>query len=87
MNHLHQLSKADTVPKVLIMMNTGVRLVVEGSEVLEDLAKLERRGTTILACGTCLNFFHIADRQKIGTPSNMIEITNALLNASKVITL
>ena len=87
MNHLHQLSKADIVPDVIIMMNAGVKLVVEGSEVLEELEQLEKRGSTILACGTCMNFFNVAEKQKVGKPSNMVEITNTLLNASKVITI
>ena len=49
MSHLHQLSMSDIVPDVLIMMNAGVKLVVEGSEVLEELGQLEKKGTTILA--------------------------------------
>ena len=86
MNHLHQLSKADDAPSVIIMMNAGVKLVIEGSEVLEDLEHLEKKGTTILVCGTCMNFYEVSEKQKAGKASNMAEITNALLAAQKVIT-
>ena len=34
-----------------------------------------------------MNFIGIADKQIIGKASNMIEITNALLSAQKVITI
>jgi len=37
-------------------MNSG--LVIEGSEVLDDLRVLEEQGTDILACGTCVVLFH-----------------------------
>lgn len=87
MNHLHQLSKADRAPDVIILMNAGVKLVVEGSEVLGDFQEFEKKGTTILVCGTCLNFFNIAEKQKVGKASNMVEITNTLLSAGKVITI
>ncbi len=87
MNHLHQLSKADRTPDVIILMNAGVKLVIEGSQVLEDFEELEKKGATILACGTCLNFFNIADKQKVGKASNMVEITNTLLSAGNVITI
>ena len=68
------------------MMNSGVKLVVDGSEVLDALKSLESRGTVILACGTCLNFFEIQERQRVGKASNMVEITTKLLGASNVIT-
>lgn len=86
MNFIHHLGEVEPAPSVVIMMNSGVKLVVEGSEVLENLERLEKKGVTILACGTCLNFFNIKERQRVGKASNMAEITGALLNASKVIT-
>ena len=86
LNFLHHLSEAERVPDHLVMMNAGVKLVTEGSEVIDSLKQLEEKGTKILACGTCLNFFGIQDKQRVGTASNMPEITNTLLGASNVIT-
>lgn len=86
MNFLHQLSKSEAPPNVLIMMNAGVKLAVEGSEVLSELNDLENMGTRLLVCGTCLNFFNIKDQLKAGKVSNMGEIAATLLDASKVIT-
>ncbi|RJP64995.1 MAG: sulfurtransferase-like selenium metabolism protein YedF [Candidatus Abyssobacteria bacterium SURF_17] len=86
MNFIFHLTKAETVPETIILMNSGVTLASEGSEVLDELRELERRGTSVLVCGTCLNFFNIKDQLKAGHVSNMGEIATTLLDASKVIT-
>jgi len=86
MSFLHHLSEAENRPSFIIMMNSGVKLVTEGSDVLESLAQIESKGTTILACGTCLDFFGLRDSLKVGKASNMPEITATLLGAPKVIT-
>ena len=38
----------------LVFVNNGVKLTIEGSEVLEDLKIYEAAGLNILVCGTCL---------------------------------
>jgi selenium metabolism protein YedF len=85
-NFIYNLSKGDSVPDVIVMINTGVNLVVEGSEVLDELKELEGKGVKILACGTCLRYFNLEDGQKVGAVSNMPEITTTLMSASRVIT-
>ena len=86
MSFLHHLSEIESMPECIVLMNAGVKLVTEGSEVLDSLQRLEERGMTILVCGTCLQFFKIDDKQKVGKTSNMPEITKTLLDASKVVT-
>ncbi len=74
-------------PKKIIFVNSGVKLVVEGSEILEDLEKLmEEFKIEILACGTCLDYFNLKEKIKVGTISNMFDIQNALIEASKIVT-
>ncbi len=82
---LHTLTEVQPCPEVLVFMNSGVRLVVEGSPVLEDLHTLAGRGVRILACGTCLGYFELKDRLAVGTISNMYTIAETLLGAGKVI--
>ena len=79
------LVEQDTLPDVLLMMNSGVRLAVEGSPVLDSLTKLVDRGCEILVCGTCLDFFSLKDKLAAGVVSNMFDIQAALLKASTVI--
>ena len=84
---MHTLTESATCAEVLIFVNTGVRLVAEGSPVLDDLRQLEQRGVQLLACGTCLSYLELKDRVAVGAVSNMYSILETLLGASKVITI
>ena len=48
---LHTLNEVAPLPDTLVFINTGVKLVTEGSPVLEDLQTLADQGIDILACG------------------------------------
>ncbi len=71
----------------LVFVNNGVKLTVEGSDVLEDLKALEDEGLMILVCGTCLSHFDILDKKKVGQTTNMLDIVTAMQMADKVINL
>lgn len=82
----HVLTEASPCPDVVVFMNSGVRLVAEGSPVLNDLKLLADRGVQILACGTCLDFFDLKARVAVGTVSNMYTIVETLLSAGRLVT-
>jgi selenium metabolism protein YedF len=82
---LYSLTEVEPKPNMMIFMNSGVKLVVEGSEVLEDMEKLIKAGVQILACGTCLDYFGLKDKLKVGEISNAYTISESLLEAGKVI--
>jgi len=82
---LQTLEQSDVHPQKVILINSGVKLACEGSEVLEDLQELSAKGTEILSCGTCLDFFGIKKKLSAGKVSNMYEILNSLARAGKVI--
>lgn len=65
----------------------GVHLVVEGSPVIETLKSLESKGTRLILCSTCLNFFNLTDKVQVGIVGGMTDILEAQLRADKVITL
>jgi intracellular sulfur oxidation DsrE/DsrF family protein len=71
----------------LVLLNGGVKLAIEGSEVLEQLQGLEREGITILVCGTCLTHFNILEKKRVGETTNMLDIVTSLQVADKVINL
>ena len=81
----HTLGEAEFKPAKVIMVNGGVKLACEGSEVLEDLRQLAGRGAEILSCGTCLDFFGLKSQLKAGRISNMYEILSSLAQAGKVL--
>jgi len=84
----YTLAQGDSVPAHVLFMNDGVKLPAgEEQQVIDSLMTLVEKGTIVLVCGTCLNFYGIADRLKVGTVSNMYDILGAMQHADKVITL
>ena len=71
----------------LVFVNNGVKLTIDGSEVLEDLKEYEKEGLKILVCGTCLNHFNLLERKQVGETTNMLDIVTAMQLADKVISI
>ena len=71
----------------VVLFNAGVKLAADGSPVLAELSQLHDEGIDIKPCGTCVDFFQLRDRIKVGAVSNMDEIVAELNAAEKVVTL
>ncbi len=69
----------------LVFVNNGVKLTIDGSQVLDDLKALESEGLKILVCGTCLDHFDLLERKQVGETTNMLDIVTAMQVADKVI--
>jgi selenium metabolism protein YedF len=69
----------------LILVNNGVKLTIDGSQVLPELKELEEGGLLILVCGTCLDHFDLLDRKQVGETTNMLDVVTAMQLADKVI--
>lgn len=83
----YALSESYNLPQAVMFMNSGVKLTVEGTEVLESLSVLESKGVEILSCGTCLDYFNLKDKLVKGGVTNMYTIVERLNEAKKVITI
>jgi selenium metabolism protein YedF len=81
---LYALTETAEPPRRLVFLNSGVRLVVEGSESLANLARLIELGVEILACGTCLEFLQLKEKLAVGRITNMYEIAEFLLEGRSV---
>jgi len=79
------LPQVKPAPKAILFMNAGVRLTVEGSEVLEALNEMESGGVELLVCGTCLDFYKVKDSLRVGKISNMFDIATEMMNAAHVV--
>ncbi len=82
---IYSLTELENHPQYLIFFNTGVYLTTEGSNTIEDLKTLEEKGTVILSCGTCLNFFELQDKLVVGTVTDMYGTTEKMALATKLI--
>ena len=85
--YFYTISESDKLPKSILFMNAGVKVPTLNEQAIENLKVLEEKGVDILVCGTCLNFYGIEKELKVGKVSNMYDITNAMKEALKVITL
>ena len=72
-------------PGVMAFYGEGVKLVCDDSPVLEQLRSLVTHGATIVVCQTCLDFFKLRDRVRVGTIGGMGDIVAAMSSADKVI--
>lgn len=82
---IYTLSEMEELPKTILFYNEGVKLAIEGTESLQDLKSLEERGVEILSCGTCLNFYGIAEKLRVGSVTNMYTILERQMKATRVI--
>jgi selenium metabolism protein YedF len=82
---LHTIAEQKQKPDFIIFYNTGVKLTVQGSEVLDDLKQLEISGTQLLVCGTCLNYFEIKEKLVVGMVSNMYDIADTMSRAGRLL--
>lgn len=85
--YLRLLIESETLPAAICFYTDGVKLVVEGSPVLEQLKSLEVKGVHLIVCRTCLEYFGLEERVQVGVVGGMTDIIEAQWRASKVITL
>ncbi|MFZ5633561.1 MAG: sulfurtransferase-like selenium metabolism protein YedF [Bacillota bacterium] len=81
------INEMDPPPKALLFLNSGVFLTCLGSPVLEQLQSLSARGTELISCGTCLEYYKLKDKLDVGRVGNMLEINGYMSESAKVITI
>ncbi len=86
-NFIYTLTQRDQIPGVLVFMNSGVKLTIENSPVIDELKELEEKEVQVLVCGTCLDYYQLKEKHKVGLVSNMYDISDLLLEADRVITI
>jgi len=82
---IYSLTELPMPPKYVIFFNSGVYLTSTEANTIDDLKKLEEKGTQILTCGTCVNYYELQDKLAVGEIVNMYEITERMAWASNVI--
>jgi len=85
--YLQLLGQGEDFPTAICFYTEGVKMVIDGSPVLDQLVALEKKGIRLIVCSTCLNYFGLTDRVHIGIIGGMTDILEAQIRAGKVITL
>ena len=85
--YLELLLHNGNLPSAICFYTDGVRLVCEGSPVIEQLQKLESLNVRLISCSTCLNYFALQDKVQVGIVGGMGDILEAQIRAGKVISI
>jgi selenium metabolism protein YedF len=84
-NLFYTMSEQGGLGKVIIFVNSGVKLACTGSPALDFLFELQQDGAEIFACGTCLDYFKLKDQLSVGQVTNMYTILDYLQKVPRVI--
>ena len=85
-NFLLTLVESNTLPQSILFYGDGVKLCVVGSNCIDALLLLQETGVPLILCRTCLEYYGLTERVVVGQIGNMLQITEAMQSASKVIT-
>lgn len=69
----------------IVLLNGAVKLAATPGVALEHLKRLERDGTGIFVCGTCLMHYGLLEKKQVGETTNMMDIITSLTLAQKII--
>jgi selenium metabolism protein YedF len=83
-NFLRLLGENQEKPATMVFLNSGVRLVCDGSNVLDHVRKLEKQGVEMLACTTCLEYFDLTDKLEVGKPTSMAKSIQSIMTADVI---
>ena len=86
-NFFRTLLKEDEIPGTIFFYADGAKLNTHGSVIEDLLIELERRGTSIITCTTCLNFYNILPELASGIKGGMPDLIRLMGTSEKVITL
>jgi selenium metabolism protein YedF len=79
------LVMVEPAPDSVVFYNSGVKLAMDDSPVLDFIKELIAKGTSVYLCTTCINHFQIKDRLPVGSFSDMYQILNLLKDADHII--
>ena len=53
--------------------------------MLEELQELAKRGVEIFSCGTCLDYYQLKEKLRVGQVTNMYDTVDTILGPFKCI--
>lgn len=79
------LVMVEPAPASVVFYNSGVKLAMDDSPVLDFIKELMAKGSAVYLCTTCINHFGIKGRLPVGSFSDMYQILNLLNDADHII--
>ena len=85
--YLTMLQENGFYPGAICFYADGVKMVIEGSPVLDLLRAFEEKGVRLIICSTCLQYYGLGDKVRVGLVGGMNDIVLAQWMAGKVVSL
>ncbi|HHY25293.1 MAG TPA: sulfurtransferase-like selenium metabolism protein YedF [Desulfitobacterium dehalogenans] len=82
---IYSLTELIPPPTHLLFFNSGAYLTGSDSNSIEDLKAIADKGTIILTCGTCTNYYGITEKLAVGEIANMYSIVTTMAEAKRLI--
>jgi len=82
---IYSLMQLEGFLKTIVFINSGVFLATEGSDVLPYLQHMQESGVEIISSHTCLSYYQLLGKLRVGTMSNMFAITEKIAEAKRLI--
>lgn len=83
---VNTIENLDNLPSKIICYNAGVKLLTLGNDTASTLDKLHKdRGITIMACGTCVDFYDLKGKLIDHKVVNMLNILDIQSKAKNII--
>lgn len=83
-NFIKAIKDLDHLPQKMVFYNNGVKMGSVDSQISDHLKELEKMGVGLLFCVTCVTYYHLEEKIKIGILSNMFEIARVMASASNI---
>ncbi|MGI6755741.1 MAG: sulfurtransferase-like selenium metabolism protein YedF [Atopobiaceae bacterium] len=84
---IFDLAHQEVVPKTIVFINSGVKLTIKGSAVIEDLQILADLGTEILSDTVSLDRYGATDELLVGEPIDPYNLARILMGQPGVVSL
>ncbi|MBE9488556.1 MAG: sulfurtransferase-like selenium metabolism protein YedF [Bacteroidetes bacterium] len=83
--YINTLSETDFLPTSIILYNSGVKIALSDRDTSKSLEEMEKKGVELILCGTCIDFYKLKQKVKIGKISNMFVIADKLSKAINIV--
>ncbi|MGX7109592.1 preprotein translocase subunit TatB [Facklamia miroungae] len=82
---LNTLANKQNAPKHILLYGEAVKLACKGSDSIEDLKVMEDRGTKVLSCGICTEYYEVEKHIMVGQVTTMREVVDILTESELII--
>ena len=84
-SYLDTISEEFRLPKKIIFLNSGVKLLSEDSKVIEGIRLLIEKGVKIYSSSMCIDYYDLRSKVLVGTKIDMSEIVDIMNEADQLI--